>query len=147
MTKTSSFGSLAGDVSVPFRVVLIDPQSDLPLKDSAGKEAFIDVLSAQSEVGRKFDKEQRAQFQRRAMRGRNQQIIEDDQLEVNIAKLARLTVDWYLVDPVSKEPIDVPLTVETATEFYSLPLAHPFYLQAFLGANEAANFIKGSAKT
>ncbi|MEI9804101.1 MAG: hypothetical protein WDN48_06055 [Pseudolabrys sp.] len=145
MTKTS-FGSLWGDVTAPFRVVLIDPQTDLTLEDSAGNEAFIEVLSAQSEVGRKFDKEQRAQFQRRAMRGRNQQIIEDDQLEQNIAKLARLTVAWHLVDPLTKEALDVPLSVETATEFYSLPLAHSFYLQAFLGANEAANFIKGSPK-
>jgi hypothetical protein len=142
----SKFGSLADDVTAPFRVMLIDPATDLPLKDEDGKEAFIDVLSAQSEIGRKYDKEQRAQFQRRAMRGRNQQIVEDDQLEQNIAKLSRMTVAWYLVDPSTKKPIDVPLSVDTAAEFYVLPLAWPFYMQAWLGANEAANFIKSSPK-
>ena len=45
-------------------------------------------------------------------------------------KLARLTVAWRLVDPVTKEPLDVPYSPETAAEFYALPKAYPFFLQA-----------------
>ena len=139
--QNGKFGSLAGKAEEPFRVVLLDPQTDLPLKDVNGKEAFIDVLSTQSEVGRKFDRSQRTQTMRRAMRGRTQEQSEDDTLETNFAKLAQLTVAWHLVDPKTKEPLFVDVSAENAAEFYSLPLAWSFYLQAWLAANEPANFL------
>jgi hypothetical protein len=140
------FGSLAAKVDEqPYRVVLTDPQTGAPLKDTDGAEAFIDVLSAQSAVGRKFDREQRTASMRKAMRaGRNQSDVEDE-LQINFAKLARLTVAWHLVDPNSKAALDVEVSVENAAEFYSLPLAWSFYLQAWLAAIEPANFLPSAS--
>lgn len=140
----AKFGSLSGSASDPYRVVLIDPATDEPLKDANGGEAYIDVLSAQSETGRKFDRERAQLITRRAMRSRGRD-IDDDQFQANVQKLARLTVAWRLVDPVTKEPLDVPYSLETAAEFYALPKAYPFFLQAWLGAHEPANFIKASS--
>lgn len=135
------FGSLSGAASDPFHVVLIDRVSGKPLVGTDGKEAYIDVLSAQSDVGRKFDRERSQASQRRAMVGLN---TEDDALAENIEKLARLTVAWNLVDPVSKEPLGVPVSVDAAKAFYALPGAFHFYIQAWVGANEPTNFIKRS---
>lgn len=143
----SKFGNLDDEKDEPFRVVLIDPKTDLPLKDNAGKEAYVDVLSSQSDAGRKFDKDQRAKYRRRISRGRSQEIMEDDQLDENIAKLAHLTVGWYLVDPVTYAAVDAPFSTDVAIEFYRLKKAWPFYMQAWLGANEAANFIKSASKS
>lgn len=136
------FGSLSGAASSPFRVVLIDRISGKPLVDTEGKEAYIDVLSAQSEVGRKFDRERTQAANRRAIVGLN---TEEDTLAENIDKLAKLTVGWNLVDPVSKEALNVPVSVEAAKAFYTLPGAFHFYVQAWVGANEPTNFIKSSS--
>jgi hypothetical protein len=140
------FGSLSSSVDEPYRVVLIDPKTDEPLVDLNGGEAYIDVLSSQSDAGRKFDRDRQKVITRRAMRNRSQDIVDDDQFEVNILKLARLTKGWHLVDPVSKESIDADFSQDAAVEFYKLPLAFPFYMQAWLAANEPANFMKGSSK-
>ena len=140
------FGSLSAKVEKPFRVILLDPATDLPLKDKDGKEAYIDVLSAQSDAGRKFDRERQTQMARRAMRSRNQ-VLDEDAFEINTAKTAALTVGWYLVDPSNGEPIDAAFSMEAALEFYRLPLAHPFFMQAFVAAHETANFIKSSSTT
>lgn len=141
------FGSLSSSVDEPYRVVLIDPKTDELLVDVNGDEAFIDVLSSESDVGRKFDRDRQKVITRRAMRNRSQDIVDDDQFEVNILKLARLTKGWHLVDPVSKEPLDAEFSQDAAIEFYRLPLAKPFFLQAWLAANESANFMKGSSKS
>lgn len=103
----AKFGSLSGSASDPYRVILIDPVTDEPLRDVNGVELFIDVLSAQSDAGRKFDHERAQVLTRRAMRGRAKDIVDDDQFEANVQKLARLTVAWHLVDPATKEPLDV----------------------------------------
>lgn len=142
----SKFGSLSASADVPFRVVLIDPKTDEPLKDTSGAEAFVNIISVQSEIGRKFDRERQKVITRRAMRNRNQDLIDDDQFEINIAKLARLTTSWHLVDPVSKEPLDVQYSYDAAVEFYKLPLAHSFFVQAWVAANEPANFMQSSSK-
>lgn len=143
----SKFGALAANVSQGFKVVLIDPLTDLPIKDASGKEAFVEVLSADSEKGRAFENERAKQFNRRMMRGRAAQEEGEDQRQNNIAKLAALTASWHLVDPATKSVIDVPCSEANATELYSEPGMGWLFMQAWLGANETANFIKRSSKT
>ncbi len=142
----SKFGSLSAPADQPFRVVLIDPATESPLKDAAGNEAYIDVLSAQSEAGRKFDRERSQIITRKAMK-RSGALPDDDQFEANCAKLAKLTRAWHLVDPATKQPLDVPCSPENAAEFYAAPLAFPFFMQVMTAANETANFMKPSSQS
>lgn len=143
----SKFGSLASPaVTVEtYRVEIIDAVSDVVLKDAEGKAAFIEVLPADGEVGRAFDKEQRAVMFRKARKSRTGLVDDDDQLEQNIAKCARLTKSWYLVDPVTRQPLAVPCTEANAAELYSSPNMGWLFMQPWNAANNAANFIKRSA--
>jgi hypothetical protein len=143
----SKFGNLSASVDETFKVVLIDPITDQPITtgEDPPRQAYIEVLSADSDVGRSFDREQRSATMRRAGRGRLQ--ADDDGLEQNIAKLALLTRSWLLVDPVTREPIDVPCTPDNARELYSQGGTAYIFRQVFVEATAPANFIKRSSTT
>lgn len=143
----SKFGSLSAPADQPFRVVLIDPATEAPLKDTEGQEAFIDVLSSQSDAGRKYDRERTQVITRRAMKSRSGVQVDDDQFEANVTKLARLTKAWRLVDPATKQVLDVPCSPENAAEFYAAPLAFPFFVQVWTASNETANFMRPSSQS
>ncbi len=141
---TSKFGGMAASVSETFKMPIISPLTDKPLKDKSGKEAFIELLSADSDVGRKLDREQQQALTQRAMRG-NRAGVGDDALEQNILKLAALTRGWLLLD-LDGHPIDVAFSPQNAVELYSDPGMGWLYRQAFTAAHEVANFIKRSSK-
>ncbi len=135
----SKFGSLAPS-DKPHRVnIKLDGKQ---IFDKDGKPFFIDVYSEDSAAGRRFDKEQRDTAIANARNG----VEQPSPLEVNALKCAALTIGWHLVDPETREPIDVPFTVEDAQDFYSRPLTAWIWGQAWAAANNHANFIKRSAK-
>ncbi|MBN8960574.1 MAG: hypothetical protein J0H71_05535 [Rhizobiales bacterium] len=144
---TNKFGSLTATAAAAetFRVEIIDAVTDVVLRDKSGKAAYIEVLAADGDVGRAFDKEQRAVMFRKARKSRNGLVEDDDQLEQNIAKCARLTKAWHLVDPVTREPLEVPCNEANAIELYSAPNMGWLFMQPWGAANNAANFIKRSA--
>lgn len=142
----SKFGSLVAAPAEVFRVEIIYPATDKPLRDKDGNVCWIDVVSSDGPAGRAFDKEERAAAFRRARRSRSNTDDGADQLEVNIAKCAALTKSWYLVDPETKEKLDVPCTVENAKELYAAPGMNWLFVQPFTAAHDAANFIPSSAK-
>lgn len=142
----SKFASLAADVSKPFRVELIDPATDEPICDKSGKAAYIDVWSADGERGRAFDKADRKSLMLRIRQSRNGKVDPDDQFEKNIAKCCALTDSWYLVDRVTGEPIDVPCTEENAADLYSPPGMGWLFVQPWMAANDAANFLQKPSK-
>lgn len=146
---TNKFGSLTATAAAveTFRVEIIDTVTDAALKDKNGVAAYIEVLAADGDVGRAFDKEQRAVMFRKARKSRTGMVEDDDQLEQNIAKCARLTKSWYLVDPVTREPLNVPCTEENAGELYRAPNMGWFFMQPWTAANNPANFIRRSAKS
>jgi hypothetical protein len=140
MTK-NKFDALAAEVDVPFKVFLIDALTDEPIK------AYIEVLSDNSTEGQLFDKEQRRLTSTRLMSGRKEAVASDDSVESNKRKTARLTRSWYLVNPGTKEVIDVPCTQENALELYMSNRTHHIWQQVWMGAIEPGNFIKRSPTT
>lgn len=110
----SKFAGLELPVDAPIRLVLVHPATRQPLRDEAGKEAFIEHHSGDSEVARKH---QRAVQRRRlAMRGRMK--ITPEELEAEgIELLAGLTTGWHLVS-LDGKAIDVPFTIDAARELY-----------------------------
>lgn len=140
----SKFGALAANVATPYRVELLDPISDDPIKDKQGNPAYIDVFSTDSEAGRAFDKEERRKIVDRAAKGRAADL--PDQYEMNAAKAARLTKGWRLVDPASGEVLDVPCNAENALELYSEPGMNWLFVQVWTAASNAANFMQRSPK-
>lgn len=144
----SKFGSLAVDTSQTSRMIIINPRTELPVKDKAGKEAYIEMLGPDSEQARKLDRERGQALGRKLRTGRGTQALDDeDPIEDQIAKLAAVTTGWYLVDPNSGAPIDVPFSQANAVEFYSDPAMGWLRRAAFVHHNTVANFMQGSSKT
>lgn len=132
------FGNLSAAADGTFRVRLVDRRSDQPVRDKDGEEAWIDVIYSHSAAGRTIDADIARE---RAALGKR-----DTQIELNIMKLARMTRGWHLVDPITREAIDVPATQENAEEFYGLPLAADWYIQTWVACHAAENFMPASSK-
>ncbi|MEH2476247.1 hypothetical protein V1281_002584 [Nitrobacteraceae bacterium AZCC 2161] len=143
----SKFGSLVADVSVPFKVELIDPTTEDVIRDKNGKAAYISVWAADSEQARQYGKAKRKDLNLRIKQSRNGKVEPDDALEANMAMCAVLTSDWYLVDRLSRDPIDVPCTPENAADLYSPPGMGWLFIQPWSEANNAANFLQKPATT
>lgn len=111
----SKFSALAMEVDKPSRMVIVHPVSRQPLRDKDGKEAHIDLFSADSEIARK---QQRAVSRKRlAMRGRGKLTPEELEAE-GVELLAALTTAWHLLD-FNGGKIDVPFSQENARELYA----------------------------
>lgn len=143
----SKFAALAANVSDTYRVELIDPITDDILRDKDGNAAYIDVLSIDSEAGRTFDAEARQRAFRAARKSRTGMPDDIDQLEENQRKLAKLTRGWHLVDPSTREKIDVPFSEKDALELYREPGMNWLFVQVFSGAANAGNFMKRPASS
>lgn len=139
---SNKFASLAADVAQPFRVELIDPTTEDVIRDKAGKVSYIDIWGVDSDQARQFSKQKRKDFNLRVKQSRNGKVDQDDALEANLAMGASLTADWYLVDRLSREPIDVPCTPENAADLYSPPGMMWIFQQVWAEANNAANFLQ-----
>lgn len=135
----SKFAALSG-TGKPFRVLL--KLAGEPLVDKDGKQAYIEVHSEDSAIGRRFDKEWRDKTIAIATAGDPQ----PSQHEHNIAKTAALTAGWYLVNPDTLDQINEPCTPENALELYSMPDTGWIWFPAWTASNNNANFIKRSAK-
>lgn len=140
----SKFAALAADVATPYRVELLDPLTDEPIKDASGNPAYIDVFSTDSVQGRAFDATERKKVTEKAIKGRSADL--PDQLEANFAKAAKLTKAWHLVDPATGTVLDVPCNADNALELYSEPGMSWLFSQVWVGATNPANFMKRSAK-
>lgn len=140
----SKFGALKANVDQTFKQEIISPLTGDILRDKDGKAAYFEVYSSDSKIGRDFDKEQRAAANRQIRVGDLDPV---DQLEVNIKKCAALTKDWYLVDPVSLEPIDEPCTPANALELFSDAGMKEYFMQAWLATNKTANFMQRPSKS
>lgn len=144
---TNKFGSLAADVSKPYRVELIDPVTEEVIRDKDGTAAYIDVWSMDSELARQHGKKKRKDLNLRIKQARNGKVEPDDALEENIALCAVLTDSWYLVDPVTLAQIDVVCTPENAADLYSPPGMGWLFMQPFSAASNAANFLPTRSKS
>jgi hypothetical protein len=140
--KMSKFGNLTKtEVAKPYRVELIDPVTNEVIVDKAGRKAFIDVYSTDSEKARGYDKAKRKDLMLRIRQSRTGVVEPDDALEENIAKCSVLTAAWHLVDPVTREPLKVDCSPEDAADLYSPPGMAWLFLQPWVAANHAANFL------
>lgn len=137
----SKFAGLALDVEKAARMVILHPVSRQPLLDKQGKEAFIDILSGDSDAGRKYD---RAVYRRRIARGTRAKLTPEE-LEGDAAGLlAALTSGWYLVD-LDGNPIDVPCDAANAKELYQEGAMAWLRAQVDEFAADRANFAKASS--
>jgi hypothetical protein len=114
---SSKFAGLAIGVDTPSRMIIINPTSGQPLRNAAtGEEAFIDLLSNNSSVGREHD---RATLDQRIRAGTRRQTAEQIEADM-VERLAKLTKGWSLVS-LDGTPIDVECNAANARELFSMP--------------------------
>jgi hypothetical protein len=139
--QMSKFSGLELEVEKTFRLILVNPITRQPIRDSEGNEAYIDHYSSDSEIARKH---QRAiQRRRLAMRGRTK--ITPEELEAEAVDiLAALSTGWNLVD-LKGGKIDIPFSQEAARELYTNPAVGWLREQLDESTADRANFSQGSS--
>lgn len=121
---SAKFSGLGLAVDSPTRMTILHPvtRAPLKLKDAEGKDtedvAFIDLLSANSAIGRKHDRTVTDRLIK--MRGRRPSAEELDSDTTD--KLAVLTKGWQLAT-LDGELIEIECTTANARELFNLPEA------------------------
>lgn len=112
----SRFAGLALPVDQPARMIISTPDEGGTLRNrETGEDAWIDLLSADSEVARAHDRALRD----RIMRHRRP-LSSDEAEQWGTDLLAKLTRGWSLVT-LDGEPIDLPFSEAAARELYAMP--------------------------
>ncbi|MGE4043587.1 MAG: hypothetical protein AB7F35_01945 [Acetobacteraceae bacterium] len=113
---SSKFAGLALGVDSVARMTIIHPVTRQPLRNAeTGEEAWIDLLSAGSSIGRAHDRA----VTDRQLRLRGQRYTAEQAEADLIEKLAKLTKAWSLVT-LKGEPLAVDCTPAAARELYAL---------------------------
>lgn len=144
----SKFAALASNLTDAFNMPILSPNTEAVLKDADGREAFISLLSSESEPGRKADRAYTLAKARKSHSGRNQVSLDDVDafLDHQIEKLTVLTTGWHMVD-LDGNFIDVPFSPQNARELWSDPGLEWLRMQAWTFVSAAANFMPRSSKT
>lgn len=143
--KSSPFAALAARVDEGFKVFLINPATGKRILDEDDRPAYIEVLSGDSEVAEKFDRDRQKKANDAAASSLLTGTKEDDETPELVAKIAALTVGWHLVDPVSRSVIDVPCTPDNALALYNGRETRWIYRQVMPQAATIANFMQRSS--
>ncbi len=134
----SKFAGLGLATEVPSRLILLHPGMQRPLRDRDGKEAYIDLLSLDSEPARKH---QRAITDARLALKSRQKVKAAQIEEESVELFAALTTGWHLVK-LNGEPIPVECTLANARELYSLTETAWIKDQVAEYVYDRSNFIK-----
>lgn len=131
------------EVDKPSRMTLLDPVTNLPMKDKAGKEAYVDVYSSDSDIARKIKREiKTSRLRMRNANALNGQKLEDEEVQL----LAALTAGWYLVSRVG-EPIELDCTRDNALKLYANHKMAWLYDQIDAHAAARGNFSKAASNS
>lgn len=112
-----SLDALAVNVSNAVKITILHPKTRQPLRDTAGNEAYIEVVSVDSPEVMAVQKA--AINKRLKMRGRA--TVTADEMEAERAEtLVAATKGWYLVS-LDGTPLNVALDTATARTVYTDP--------------------------
>lgn len=139
------FDKMLLNTEQPAKVVLKTVNGST-LKDKDGKEAFISILSTDSQKANAI----RLQARNRRIKGEVTTAEVNDEEAIQL--LAELTTDWYLVGFDGEPLVDdagnkLPCTVSNAKVFYSILAAQHWRDQVQAAAGSRELFIPVSANT
>ena len=133
---SSKFAGLALAVEAASRLILIHPVTRQPLRNAdTSEEAWIDLLSSSSGVGRAHDRA----VSDRVIRMRGQRYTAEQAEADLVEKLAKLTQGWELV-ALDGAPLGVEFSAANARELYALPELAWLREQVVEFINDLGNF-------
>lgn len=141
---TNKFASLEFPVDEPGRMVIMHPGSNQPFRDAEGKEAYIDLLSGDSQKAQAFDR--RVLAQRIARRNPTTNLAVEEIEASQIDRMAHLTTGWSLVGRDGTK-LDVECNEANARELYSAPIMFWLREQVAFYQSNRANFFGASSTT
>ncbi|MPZ41600.1 MAG: hypothetical protein GEU95_26855 [Rhizobiales bacterium] len=144
---SNEFGALEADNETPGRMDILHPGTEDVIRDHQGNAAYLEILSPDSEPARKVDLARNRAVVRKLRSGRNRDVGDEDPIEDQVEKLVAVTVGWNLIDPKTRERMDVPFSKENARKLFSNPRLGWLRRQAFTYHNNEANFMQGSSKS
>jgi hypothetical protein len=129
-------------VSKAARMELKHPVTDAVIRDKEGKAAYIDLYSADDPVADDVRRELYDDVMApQSKRNKNKPRLTMEEARASQAKLlACLTENWYLVDPRTGDPLNIPFSFEKAIEIYGDQRVAWIKEQADDFANDRANF-------
>ena len=139
----SKFAGLALGTSQAARMIIMHPITGQPLRQrETGAEAYLEMLSRDSDVARRCDRAATDKQLRSRGRRLTAEEIEGNQLE----KLAKLTRGWSLVD-LDGNPMEVPFSEATARELYAEPSLAWLRDQAQAFSDDLGNYPREPSKS
>ena len=138
----SKFAALEVPVDSPRQMILNDPVTRQPLTDAKGKVAYLELFSTDSEICRRFFREQN---RRRTLPNGNMRPTTPEQTEAETVQLlVALTAGWYLVGRDGNH-IDLPFNAQNAADMYAATSMAWIRVQVNEFVTEIANFAKASS--
>lgn len=135
---TGKFAGLSLAVDKPFKCELLNPITDLPIRDKDGNTAFVAVLSDDSRKGRLIDSEILSRRLNSKKRHMDATVLTAEQID----KMAALTIEWFLID-FEGNVLDISCTEAAARELYSEAETAWIFEQVKAASLNKANFKKG----
>lgn len=138
---TNKFAGLALPVDEPGHMVLKHPVTNQPIRDADGNEAYIDLLSLDSQRALTFDRASGDRRLERVARGQMPTSLEIEAEQTE--RMASLTTGWRLLN-IDGSAMDVPFSEANARDLYAFPWIRA---QVFRFQSTLANFVKASSTT
>lgn len=138
--KLGALEKIAADVETSARMTVIDPDTQMPLKDADGAECYIEFLSIDSAAGRNLDRARGHAVMRKMRSGRNLADDDEDPLEQQVDTLVALATGWHFGDAD-------PFSPDVARRLFSDPQYAWLRRQGYIFVYNTANFIKRSSKS
>lgn len=134
------FSQISISVEKPARVLLVHPGTRAPLICADGEQAYIDVVSEDSD---RAQAAQRETYDRRVKVGKPSTSPAEDLEQTEISSIVASTTGWKLNFSLRKggEPIDIPFTEENARQVYSSPGMAWIFAQVNAFRKDRANFV------
>lgn len=134
------FKSLELEVDRPYTVNLVKPNGT-PLVDTDGKQAWIKLLSLDSQRAQQWRSETAERRADKGIRPTRAMMVED-----GVEVLAHVTLDWYLVGFDGKPAVDdggreLRFSESVAKQLYSMPSTEWITEQVRIGATLRENFM------
>ena len=148
---SNKFAGLGLEVETPQRLTLLHPRDRVPMKDSNGVEAYIDLISADSPEAKKHERfvaQRRIDIasQRQGRRAAPVKLQVATMEAENIDLLAMLTKGWHLVT-LDGATLTVECNFANARELYEAPALAWLTEQVDAFVFDRANFVKASSNS
>lgn len=143
---TNPFDALGINVTSSVRMPIVNPKTGDVIADKDGKEAYLELLSDDSEAGQRFDRALARQTMKKARANAFRQTDDGDSADMQADKVASLLTGWYLVS-FDGAPVDLPFTAQNAKKLMAAQNMAWLRVRALAFVANAGNFMQGSSQS